>query len=316
MNSFAITFEAVITLFGIGLIGFWILAKKKVPESIVDVLSPLTLDIALPCLVFYNITTKFDASSYSGWWKLPLWWAGFTLLAAIVTALLSRTVRKEYRREFSLSLFYHNAAFLPVGIIAGIYGTDSPYLADLFLLTMFYPAFFFNTYFIFFTKRKYSKIKLNWKKIIHPVLIITLISIAFKQTDTAKYIPGFIMDISSALGKVTIPLVMLLIGGTIFIDYRQKGEIYKREIIQFILYKNIIMPMMVLGLLVFIRPAFNVALILILQAASPPISAAPIITEREGGNRNLVNQFLLGSFFTAIISIPLIMWVFYSLFEN
>ncbi len=316
MQSFIITLEAVVILFGIGLIGFWILAKQKVPESIIDVLGPLTMDIALPCFVFFNIITKFDVSAHSQWWMLPLWWVGFTIFAACMTALLSLTVRQANRREFSLSLFYHNAAFLPVGIIAGIYGADSPYLADLFLFTMFYPAFFFNTHFVFFRRLRAGTTGLNWTKIIHPVLVITLLAVFLKQAGVAGYIPDFVIGIARNLGVLTIPLVMLLIGGTIFIDFRQRGDIFRLEIIQFILYKNILMPFMMLLILLILRPSYHVALILILQAASPPISAAPIVTEREGGNRNLVNQLLLGSFFTAIISIPLVMWAFDAFFKQ
>ena len=56
-----------------------------------------------------------------------------------------------------------------------------------------------------------------------------------------------------------------------------------------------------------LRPPYEMALILTLEGAAPPITAVPIVTERMRGNTGMVNQYLIASFLVAIITIPLVM---------
>jgi predicted permease len=46
-------------------------------------------------------------------------------------------------------------------------------------------------------------------------------------------------------------------------------------------------------------------LLLVLQAAMPPITALTALVEREGGNRAFTNQIMLASFLSALITVPL-----------
>ncbi len=73
----------------IGLIGFWIIKKKLIPGNVLGLLSPLALDIALPCLIFVNLINNFKPQENSTWWQLPLWWIFFTLIVLFLTFLFS-----------------------------------------------------------------------------------------------------------------------------------------------------------------------------------------------------------------------------------
>lgn len=50
---------------------------------------------------------------------------------------------------------------------------------------------------------------------------------------------------------------------------------------------------------------YHIALIIIIQAAVPPVTAVPIVTERAGGDRAVVNQFIVASFIVSLFSILL-----------
>jgi predicted Na+-dependent transporter len=56
--------------------------------------------------------------------------------------------------------------------------------------------------------------------------------------------------------------------------------------------------------------SYSIALIFIMQAAVPPITGTPIMTERAGGNKSISNQFVLASFVFSIVSIPAVFWLF------
>jgi len=59
-----------------------------------------------------------------------------------------------------------------------------------------------------------------------------------------------------------------------------------------------------------LRPPYHIALILLLQSAIPPVTAVPLVTERFGGNRAIVNQFLFASFILSLVSISFMVWLF------
>jgi hypothetical protein len=121
-----------------------------------------------------------------------------------------------------------------------------------------------------------------------------------------NYIPDIIVMVTQMVGAMSVPLLMIIIGGNIYIDFQKKGPIYTKEIIKFVSIKNIIFPLIFLSIIFIIRPEYHIALILILQSVVPPITAVPILVERAGGNQTITNQFLLTSFLCSLITIPII----------
>lgn len=307
MDLVAITFQSVLLLLGIGVFGFLIVQRKVVAENALGALSNLALDLALPCLVFVNIVSSFSPQEIPDWWVLPLWWVVFTGLAALLTGLFMFVSKKTTRREFAMSLFLHNGLFFPLAILTGMFGASSPYIVSLFLFMLFYPAFLFNIYPFFFGK---NEKKINWRRIFNIVFISTILALVIRFADVQSYVPSIVLTILTMLGAMTVPLLMLVIGGSLSLDFQRKGKIYSGEIVKFVLIKNLLFPLIFLGVLLIIRPSYQIALLLILQSAVPPVTALPIFTKRVGGNESIVNQFLLASFIGSLVSIPLVISLF------
>lgn len=313
MDLFITTFESVIVLLVIGLIGFYIIKKEVLPKNVIGILSPLALEIALPSLIFARIITTFTPDQYPDWWQLPLWWFFFTALSLGLTIIFMFVSKKINRREFAISLFFQNAIFFPLAILTGIYPNDPSYVLYLFFFTIFYPPLLFSTYFLFFKTKE--KIKINWKKIIHPVLIATIVAIVISSFGLKITEDNFIVRIFSLLGAMTIPLLFLILGGNIYNDFKEKGKLQVLEVAKFVIVKNFLFPLIFLGIIFYLQDfmVYHVALILIIQASVPPVTAVPIVTERAGGNRAIVNQFIVASFVTSLISIPLMIYLFESI---
>ena len=310
MDLFITTFESVAVLLVIGLIGFWIIKKKLIPGNVLGLLSPLALDIALPCLIFVNLINNFKPQENPTWWQLPLWWIFFTIIALFLTFLFSLISKKKNKHEFQISLFYQNAIFFPLAIFAGIFGEDSIYISFLFIFTIFYAAMFFSTYFLFFKKKK--KELFNWKKVIHPVVIATIIALIIRLSETQNFIPNFLIRIFTLLGGMTIPLIMIILGGNVYIDFQKKGKIQIFEITKFVFIKNVLFPLIFLMIVVLLKSimSYQVALIILLQSSLPPITAVPLVTERVGGDRAIVSQFIVASFASSLVSIPIMIFLF------
>jgi len=307
MDLVAITFQSVVLLLGIGVFGFLIVQRKVIAENALGALSNLALDIALPCLVFVNIVSTFSPQDIPDWWVLPLWWGVFTGIAALLTGMFMFVSKKTTRREFAMSLFLHNGLFFPLAILTGMFGASSSYLVSLFIFMIFYPAFLFNIYPFFYGKNEKG---INWKRIFNLVFISTILALVIRFADVQSYVPDIVLMILSMLGAMAVPLLMLVIGGSLSIDFQRKGKIYSSEIVKFVVIKNLLFPVIMLGVLLVIRPSYQIGLLLMLQSAVPPVTALPIFTKRVGGNESIVNQFLVGSFIGSLVSIPLVISLF------
>ena len=244
---------------------------------------------------------------------MPLWWLGFAIVALALSLSASFLVRKEIRSEFTISLFYQNGLFLPILIIGGLFGQDNPYLVPLFLFVIFHPSVVFSTYTLFFGKR-IQKEKLNWRRIVNPVLVATVVGLIIGLVSANEYIPEFLITIVTMVGAIATPLIMLILGGNIYNDFMYKEDNnkrwYIREVVTFVVIKNIVFPLVFLALLLLLRPDLTIALIVIIQAAVPPITAIPIFVERCGGNRKIASQFVVASFIFSILSIPAVIYLF------
>lgn len=315
MNIFLISFESVAILLGIGLIGFLIIRHKVLPSTVLSALTPLALDIALPSLIFVDILSDFSPEFYPLWWQYPLWWMIFTGVAFVFTMFFSLFSKKENRSEFRISLFYQNAIFFPLALFSGMFPGESRYVVSLFLFTIFYPAFFFSTYRLFFKTKSSLNTSIQLSKIFHPALIATVAAIFVAIFHLQAFVPTVISSILSLLGGMTVPLLMLILGGNIYLNYTKHGLSQVKETVFFTLIKNVCFPLLFLPILYLIKDVTSseILLLLFLQSAVPPITAIPVVTKRLGGNDGLTGQFVVSSFLFSLISLPAMIVLFDSI---
>ena len=324
MHIFNITLQSVAALLIIGLLGFWIIKWHIIPGNILQFLSVLAIKIALPCIVFANIIGKFSPSSSINWWQYPLWWLVFAAMALILSLATMFFSAKATRREFVLTLFFQNGLFFPFILINGIFGPTNPYTAVLFIFIAFHPTLFFSTNHLFFKRSNIKSEKglddkenrgMRLGRILNPILISTIIAASIKLLGAERHLPTFILTVVQMLGGMSMPLVLLILGGSLYVDFQNKGPIYIKEVMKFVLMKNIIFPIAFITVLIFVQPTYPVALIMFLESAAPPITGIPIQTQRHGGNSSITNQFILASFVFSILSIPLMFNLFTKYFS-
>jgi predicted permease len=320
MHVFNITLQSVAALLAIGVLGFWIIKRHIIPENILQFLAVLAIEVALPCIVFSNIITQFSPSSSVNWWHYPLYWLAFSAGILVLSLVAMFVSAKATRREFVFSLFFQNGLFFPFIIITGIFGSTNPYIAVLFIFIALHPTLFFSMDHLFFKRgnnhsgeglrENEPKTRLRLGRVVNPVLISTVLAAVIKLSGTGKYLPTFVLTVLQMLGGMSMPLVMLILGGSLYVDFQARGPIYVKEVIKFVAIKNILFPLIIITMLAFVRPSYPVALILFLQSAVPPITGIPIQTQRHGGNFSITNQFILASFVFSILSIPLMFNLF------
>jgi predicted permease len=306
LSVFMTVLEATLLLLGVGLLGFYLAARKVVPEVALGALLPLVLDVALPGMVFTDIFKRFSPQARPGWVLLPLWWFLFTAGSWILSTLISRIVRSDLRKEFRLSLFYQNAVFFPLIILSQLYGSDSSHIVDHFLFNLFFSAFFFGTIPLFFRKPDSPGLGLQWRRIISPMLIATLLAVGLSLTGWKDAVPDLVLQITDLLGRMALPLILIVIGGSLYLDIKSaSGKVYLKETVVFIGVKNLLYPGITLLAISHLQISSDVGILLLLQSAAPPLTSVPLMVQREGGNKNAASQFLTASFVFSAFTVPL-----------
>jgi len=117
-------------------------------------------------------------------------------------------------------------------------------------------------------------------------------------------VPAVVVSVAQKVGDLAFTLVMLTLGGYIYLDMRDAGSVRVGAVLRFILFKNIVFPLVFLGIIYAVKPQYNIGLLLLLSAAAPPLSTIPILTGRQNGDVAISNQFLVGSFLASIVTIP------------
>ncbi len=311
MVAFVATLESVAVLLGLGALGFWVIARRVIPATTFATLSPLALDLGLPALVFVEILARLGAT---GDWRLlalPLWMVGFFLVATAFAFLGSLWVAPSFRPELRAGLMYQNSIFFPLAIITGTFGPDSPLLAMLFLLTLAHPPLTFGTY-AFLWRRPDQP--LPWRRIANPVVFGATLAVGLALFGVAELVPDPLVRLLRLLGGVALPVIMLIIGGSIYTDLKGNGPLHRVEVAKFLLLKLVLFPLVVLGLLLVIRPEVELAYLLLLQSAVPSISGVPVFADRMGGNRAFANQLIAAGFVCSVVTIPLAVLLFDRLF--
>jgi predicted permease len=306
MQSAMAAIEASFILFLMIALGWVLRSRQVVTSATMPALSVISLDVALPCLIFVVILSRFHPADMPEWHRLPLGWVLFTLAALPLSLAAGYAARTSVRREFRFCCFYHNALFFPLAILTEMFGTDSKAVAQLFLMTFLFPAFFFNTYGMFFEARP----RLDWRKTLHPVLLTTVAAILIGLAGLTDRVPKALLTAMQQVGAVSVPLLMILLGARIREDYENRGPIYWREIIAFIGIRNVLFPLLSIAVLSLLNLSRDLGFLLLLQAAMPPVTAAPIMIGRSGGNVAFTSQLLLASYVAAAATIPFMVWLF------
>ncbi len=313
MESLMATAEAIITLTGLAAIGFFALQRKIITQDMLKTLSTLGIELSLPFYVFTNLALNFRPESSPGWWRLPLWWMLFAAATLPLSLAAGYLFPQSIRKEVSISVYLYNPTFVAMAVISGIFGGDSPYIADLFLFTMFTIMFQFNIYPFFFREKGAALLPgmtgIDWKKIFNPLIKATLLALLFRLSGADAYIPDFVFSIAKQMGNMSAPLFMLIFGGYVYLDMQKAGKIRYLDVFKYVTIKNVLLPLAVLGLVYLTHPNFNVALLLLLSAAAPMLSTVPIFIERYHGDVEIANQFLVGSFLLSIFSIPVMIMI-------
>ena len=298
---------AVIKIFLVALLGFYLYRKNFIKENNLKFLIFFVINFAFPFLIFSNLIENSSVVLTHSLGKFIAISIGIFLLGYILGLIASFKRNHEFRGEFVSLVSFQNGGYLPINIAFFLF---PPGLREKFFVFTFLYLFGFNiimwsigSSFVF--KGNMGKFKL--KSLFFPPIISTIISLIFIYLGLAKFIPRLVISPLRIVGETSFVLSAIILG--CWLAKIKAKELAGRSIIvsEAIGLKLIILPLFVFIAVVTFKIYSLLGLFIVLQAAMPSAVSLPIVANLNNADSEFVSQGVFLTHILSIFTIPL--WV-------
>ncbi len=297
---------AILETFIIFGIGAWIFYKKILDEDMLKKITKMTLDVFFPLLTFYTIAKDFDKDKISELWIMPV--AGCLIMfASFFIGKLAKTFmrNKELGRE---GTFHHictinNYVFLPIIVLENIYGLK--HVALLLLMNVGSTVGLWTVGVIAFQG------KTTFKKSMQSIFSINIFAVivAIVWAASPVPIPEILLNISGKLGAMSVPLMLILVGGAL---YQCANNLAKNQIdLWYIsILRLVIIPAILVVILKWLPLPKEIFEVLFIVALMPAASSSVLFAKQFNGSAEFAGQVILVTTILSLLTIPIMMKIF------
>lgn len=308
MNPFLITLGAVAVLLLTAVPGYLFTKTKLIGEECISGFSKVLLFVCQPCLAVYTfgkLEFSVDKLISLGVFAL-LTVAIFAIILGGSYLVLCRKQKEPIYRIITIATTFSNSAFFGIPIIEALFPDTSDDLiiyTTIFALVMNVVGWTVGSAIISRNLRHISVKKI----FLNPPMIGTVIALILfvSGIHLSEMLPS-LFDMITTAARMSSPLSMIILGmrlGTmqlsrLFSDYR----IYLT-----IAVKQLLMPLVSLGLVLLLPVPHEVAVTFFVISATPSASIVLNFSEILGeGQREAANTVLLSTILT-VLTVPLMM---------
>lgn len=309
MNQFLTSFltvgRALLKVFFLGFAGFFLSKTDLISEEGFDDLSKVVIYFTLPALIFSNFLGSSKLGEIPNWWMYPLGMAILVVSGIGFGLLVSKYLEWSERRQFGALLGFPNTGYLPLALVAALVAASQQPKAYqlIFLFTLGMTPNIWSVGVGLLSGREVKPMKFLKNVLSSPPFLATLISLGLIFAGWNGYIPNLAIETASYAGDVTVPLIMIVLGGTLA-RVETTDRSYPRAIGLLVLIKLVVYPALALTGIYFFRPPELLAFVILLEAATPPATNLAVIGSHYGESTSLLNQGLFYSYLVAALTIP------------
>ncbi|WP_102275007.1 AEC family transporter [Cytobacillus massiliigabonensis] len=314
MSSAGPFLQEMLTLYGIAILGFFVRKRGILNEHANDVLTHLILNITLPALILFSLDISFSFDTIKDF----LWLISMSMYILVLSCFLARWMKKRAELEkkqknvYEGLIIFGNQGFIGYAVSFILFGEQGIIYLTIFnlcylILIWTYGIFLFSN----------SKDAISWKQIfMNPGILSTFAGLILFLLPAN--LPAMVSSGLESVGKMTIPLSMMLIGSLV-------AKVKDKDL--FLLIKNRYLWKMAIARLLFIPflllPFAIISVpdsLLITAILVSGMPAAPTITlfsQKYGADTLFASLGVLITTMLCIVTIPLlylILNIFYIFF--
>lgn len=306
MESLKLSFEAIVPIFLLMLLGYVLKRLKISDKKGFDTVNKLVFKCFLPVLLFYNIYKTETAQVFD----LEL--IAFTIIGVVCVfmvgyfAVFALTKENAKRGVMLQSFFRSNFAILGIPLVNYICGDSVSGLTSL-MVAVVVPLF--NVFAVVALERfregseKLDLLRLIKGVIANPLIIGCIIGIIFFVFGIK--LPAVIEKPIKDVSSIATPLAIIVLGSS-FVFSSIKG--YVKEIVICVSARLVIVPLIMLPIAVWLGFSGEALACLLVTFASPVAVSSFAMAQQMDGDETLAAQVIVIS--SALCLITLFLWIF------
>jgi predicted permease len=266
----------------------------------------LVVHLCMPCLAFDTIVGNASLRLPGNLILPPM--AGFVATSAGIGAcyLAARVIglgKGTGLRTFALSAGVCNYSYLPFPIIGGLWGQQTQGL--LLVHNMGVDLAIWSVGVLVLTG---SSIRDGWRRLVSPMFITILASIAVNILGLSPIVPLFLRSMVHSLAVCAVPLGLVMTGVNLANYLDEPLKLLHRNIALGACVMRLgILPVLVLGLAMVLPCSDELKRVLVVQAAMPAAVLPIIIAQYYGGQPLTAVQVVLSTTAASLVTCPL--WI-------
>ncbi|PKM54604.1 MAG: hypothetical protein CVV00_07450 [Firmicutes bacterium HGW-Firmicutes-5] len=310
------------------LVGVYARKLKIIPEEGIAILSKLLINITLPILTFFSITSYKlpDDIFRDGFFIIcmAVFIQLFSLFAGKIIAKILKLGRVK-KNVYAAQLMIGNTVYLAFPLMTELFGRIGLIYAIIYYLVSLTFIWTIGVY--LFNKDEMKNVRQIFKSLINPctiafalgiIALILRIDIAMEKWDLFNRSYQFMYDTFYPLGNTTMSLSMVFIGLIIGqMKFKQIVGIFKDRSVQLlVLVKLILIPSFFLIVLIFAREfATEIAIaVIFIETLMPASTVTVAIAKENGSDYTYAMEIAIATTVICLITIPVMLRLYQVVF--
>ena len=295
--------QALFPLYIIALIGFTSRKMKILNVNANQVITQLMLYITLPALILFSLNTTFTKELLTDF----IWLAIMSVIILTVSVFLAAWLRRKaslpqnQKSVYESLIIFGNQGFIGFAVIYILMAEQGILYLTLFNICYLILIWTYGIH--LFTKSERS---VNWKALFfNPGILSTPVGLSMMFLPFNW--PQPFLDTFESVGKMTIPLSMLLIGSLLAdISWHQFRQ-YSTTIYIWIAasFRLLLLPLF-LFVFLFLQVPFPLLIVAVLTSAMPSASTTSLYAQKFGGDASFASFGVMLTTLLCILTIPLL----------
>lgn len=301
MNNFIFAINAVLPVFSLILLGIFLKKRSILDDQFISKSSRLVFKVALPVLIFRNVSQADFASIYDG--KIVLMIILFVSAGFFLVFFLSGFIIKDgaVRGAFVQGAFRSNTSIVGLAIIANVFGESGVALAALPMVFIFpmYNIYSVLALTIPLNGNNRGSAKRILKMIItNPLIIAVFVALPFSLFSIR--IPDVMGTFLSYIARMTLPLALLGVGGSLNFQSFKKKLIpaLSASFIRLVLY-----PIAAVFVCLALGISGDSLGVICIMMGSPTAISSYVMADSMGADKDLAAGIILITTLSAILTI-------------
>ena len=313
-----ITFQtaatAVVQIFAMGAMGFFLVRRGLINEAGLKLLSFLSVNVFFPLFIFNQIMTHFDPWHTPYWWAFPLVNMSMILTGLLICYLLFLRHKDPMKDEVMAIASFHNGGYIPLLLVLALpLGAMAGRIYSCVLLSIIgWDTLLWSLGVWLITRHKSSRI--DFGRMCNPPLISMFAAIILVFALGHRMVPEAVLKPAKILGDAALAVAMIVIGGNLSLSRFREVQWVKLSGV--VLIKLIALPLITLTFLSLVKVDPLISFVAIIQSCMPSsITLSIICSNYQTKNQKFVNQCIFVTHLLCMITIPIFLGIYGKLFN-